>query len=107
MLRELYFFQTRSQSKHIGKPRIAKTKTKVFLYRGDSMPGKKTNTQKNGRANDLWQEHKKQGRPKQVWVPSSLSSTVTMDELEAMSDAEVLSIVPAHWEKVNDGETTV
>ena len=29
---------------------------------------RKENTQKNGRANDLWQEHKRQGRPKQVWV---------------------------------------
>lgn len=36
-------------------------------------------------------------RGKQVWVPSSF--TGTMDELNAMTDAEVLTIVPGHWER--------
>ncbi len=36
-------------------------------------------------------------RGKQVWVPSSLTGTV--EELGLLTDAEVLAIIPAHWER--------
>lgn len=68
------------------------------------MPGKRTNTQKNGRGNDLWHERKRQGRPKQQWVPSTLFDEridlLPMDVIATFTDAEVLAIVPAHWEKI-------
>ena len=37
------------------------------------------------------------GRPRQRWVPSSFTGTVA--ELDALPDAEVLAIIPAHWER--------
>jgi len=36
-------------------------------------------------------------RPKQSWVSSSFTGTV--EELDKLSDAEVLAIIPAHWER--------
>ena len=36
-------------------------------------------------------------RPKQVRAPSSFTGSI--EELDALTDAEVLAIVPAHWER--------
>lgn len=36
-------------------------------------------------------------RPKQRWVPSSFTGTIA--ELDALTDEQVLAIVPAHWER--------
>jgi hypothetical protein len=38
-------------------------------------------------------------RGKQVWVESSFKGT--LDELDRLTDDEVLAIVPAHWERAS------
>ena len=55
---------------------------------------------KNPRSAELYAEARKKAnasRPKQRWVPSSFTGTA--EELNVLSDTEVLAIVPAHWER--------
>lgn len=55
---------------------------------------------KNPHQADLFAAQRKErnlDRPKQAWVPSSFQGTI--DELDALTDEQVLAIVPAHWER--------
>jgi hypothetical protein len=67
---------------------------------------KKENNQKNHSAREKWMEQKRQGRPKQRWVPSTLFGQpfpefMTLDEIEReINGHSIESYVPAHWEKV-------
>jgi hypothetical protein len=63
------------------------------------MPGKRTNTQKNVRANELWQESKRQGRPKQIWV-WDVEPTGCLLEPGNPASYETYPGV-GHWEKIN------
>jgi hypothetical protein len=61
------------------------------------MNTKDHNSKKNPTSREKWLVDKKVGRPRQRWVPSSF--TGTLEEVGNLSDAEVLAVIPAHWEK--------
>ena len=46
---------------------------------------------------DKQRKERNAARPKQRWVPSSFQGT--NEDLDKMTDAEILAIVPAHWER--------
>jgi hypothetical protein len=61
------------------------------------MPGKKTNTDKNHQAAREFVERKQEGRPKQVWVWDLEPSTMGGEEVPGIG----------HWEKVEDGRSSL
>lgn len=65
----------------------------------------KDNSRKKHREAKEWDERKRLGRPKQVWVGSTLRGAPfvpnTMDEIEhALTEETIKDYVQAHWEKI-------
>jgi hypothetical protein len=54
-------------------------------------------THKNPAAREEWNKRKREGRHKQVYVDTS--SYMSIEEFEALSDAEILALPAPHWEK--------
>lgn len=72
----------------MAQPIVATTKSKDHRRR------------KNQGSAELFRKQRKarnEARPKQRWVPSSFTGTT--EELNALTDEEILAIVPAHWER--------
>jgi len=66
----------------------------------------KDNSKKNYRAAEEWKAKKKEGRPKQRWVKSTINGqpfpeVATMEQIEQLINEDTVgSYVDAHWEKV-------
>jgi hypothetical protein len=69
----------------------------------------KDNSNKNYRENAEWMQGKRIGRPKQVWVDSTINGLplplyMTVDEIEAaINEDTIKTYVAGHWEKVTLG----
>jgi hypothetical protein len=59
----------------------------------------KDNSKKKYREHDEWMRGKKLGRPKQVFVDTRMGMSI--DEIESLSDAQILALPKPHWEKVS------
>ena len=65
----------------------------------DSRRGKKQNQTKHPYAREQWMKRKKQGRPKQVFIDTN--QFMSLDEIDKLTDAQVLALPKPHWEKVS------
>ena len=54
---------------------------------------------KNPRAHDGWMKTKKANRPKQVFVDTTRFNS--SEEIDALTDAQILALPKAHWQKVS------
>jgi hypothetical protein len=65
---------------------------------------RKNNDNKHAHVREEWTKGKKIGRPKQVWVESTISGGPVPEDYDAavaaITEETIASFVPAHWEKV-------
>jgi hypothetical protein len=60
----------------------------------------KDNSKKKPHERELWMQGKKIGRPKQVYVDTRIGMSI--EEIEQLSDAQILALPKPHWEKVSN-----
>ena len=58
----------------------------------------KDNSKRRYREHDEWMLGKRLGRPRQVFVDTKALSVA---EIEALTDAQILALPAPHWEKVS------
>lgn len=54
---------------------------------------------KNHRSHEEWSLGKKIGRAKQVWVDTSMGMSI--EDIERLTDGQILALPKPHWEKVS------
>jgi len=59
----------------------------------------KNNDNKHPQAREEWMRRKREGRPRQVYVDTRMGMSI--EEVEKLSDAEILALPAPHWEKVS------
>lgn len=60
----------------------------------------KDNSKKKPHERELWLKNKKSGRQRQVFVDTRMGLSIA--EIEALSDAQILALPKTGWEKVSE-----
>ena len=59
----------------------------------------KNNDAKHPQEREEWMRRKREGRAKQVYIDTRMGMSI--EEIEKLSDAEILALPAPHWEKVS------
>ena len=59
----------------------------------------KDNSKKKPYEREQWMRRKREGRAKQVFIDTRMGMSI--EEVEKLSDAEILALPAPHWEKVS------